>query len=84
MLERPKAGVGLSNLELGLRLRYEIERKIVRYVGFLWERSLGKTADFRCAIGECHLATVCGRSSSMAVMRFIANVDCTNLLKKGV
>lgn len=47
-----RLGAGLSNLELGLRLRYEIERKIAPYVGFVWERSFGGTADFRRAVGE--------------------------------
>lgn len=47
-----RLGAGLSNLELGLRIRYEVERKIAPYIGFVWERSFGKTADFRRAVGE--------------------------------
>ena len=39
-------GSGLSNVELGLRLRYEIRRKFAPYVGLVWERSFGGTADF--------------------------------------
>ncbi|MFX6031692.1 copper resistance protein B, partial [Acinetobacter baumannii] len=45
-------GGGLSNLELGLRMRYEIHRKVAPYVGFVWERSFGETADFRRLAGE--------------------------------
>lgn len=39
-------GSGLSTAELGLRLRYEIEREFAPYVGVSWTRSLGSTADF--------------------------------------
>jgi copper resistance protein B len=38
-------GSGLSDIELGLRLRYEITREIAPYVGVHWERKLGETAD---------------------------------------
>lgn len=38
-------GSGLSDAELGLRLRYEIRREFAPYVGVLWSRKLGKTAD---------------------------------------
>lgn len=47
-----RLGGGLSNLELGLRIRYEIHRKVAPYVGFVWERSFGETADFRRLAGE--------------------------------
>lgn len=45
-------GAGVSNVELGLRLRYEIKRKFAPYVGFVWERSFGDTADFKRLEGE--------------------------------
>lgn len=45
-------GGGISNLELGLRVRYEIKRKFAPYVGFVWERSFGDTADFKRAAGD--------------------------------
>ena len=38
-------GSGLSDIELGLRLRYEFSREIAPYVGVHWERKLGETAD---------------------------------------
>ncbi|MET3663968.1 copper resistance protein B [Caulobacter sp. 1776] len=44
-------GSGLSNVELGGRLRYEVTRKFAPYVGFVWERAFGGTADFRRADG---------------------------------
>lgn len=40
-------GSGFSNVELSGRLRYEFSRKFAPYVGFVWERALGGTADFR-------------------------------------
>lgn len=39
-------GSGLSEAELGLRLRYEIVREIAPYIGVSWERKVGPTADF--------------------------------------
>ena len=46
-------GAGLSDVELGLRLRYELIREVAPYVGVQWERKLGDTADFvRAAGGE--------------------------------
>lgn len=45
-------GSGLSSLEAGIRLRYEIKRELAPYVGVLWEKSFGNTADFAHAAGE--------------------------------
>ncbi len=45
-------GSGLSDIELGLRLRYEIKRQFAPYVGVSWDRKLGDTADFARATGE--------------------------------
>lgn len=45
-------GTGFGNVELGLRLRYEIRRKFAPYVGYVWERSFAGTADRRRADGE--------------------------------
>lgn len=45
--EPRKLGSGVSNVELGLRLRYEIKRKFAPYIGFVWERSFGDTARFK-------------------------------------
>ncbi|NML04320.1 copper resistance protein B [Sphingomonas sp. G-3-2-10] len=45
-------GAGLSNAELGLRLRYEEVREFAPYIGVSWERSFGRTADFARARGE--------------------------------
>lgn len=39
-------GSGVSDVSLGLRLRYEIRREIAPYIGFSWTRKLGRTADF--------------------------------------
>jgi copper resistance protein B len=36
---------GLSNIEAGLRLRYEIEREFAPYIGIEWASSFGSAAD---------------------------------------
>jgi copper resistance protein B len=45
-------GTGVGNVELGLRLRYEIRRKFAPYVGYVWDRALGDTADRLRANGK--------------------------------
>jgi len=45
-------GSGLSDVELGLRLRYEFAREFAPYIGINWERKIGKTADFASEEGE--------------------------------
>ena len=47
-----RIGSGLSNAELGLRLRYEIRREFSPYVGVSWDRKVGDTARFAHAAGE--------------------------------
>jgi copper resistance protein B len=47
-----QTGSGLSNAELGLRLRYEIKREFAPYIGVSWDRKVGKTADYARARGE--------------------------------
>lgn len=39
-------GSGFNNVQLGFRLRYEIEREFAPYIGISWNRKLGETADF--------------------------------------
>ncbi|QGY40562.1 copper resistance protein B [Pseudodesulfovibrio cashew] len=41
-----RTGSGISETELGLRLRYEIRREFAPYVGINWNRLYGKTADY--------------------------------------
>jgi copper resistance protein B len=45
-------GAGLSDGELGLRLRYEVRREIAPYFGLVRERSFGRTADLARAAGH--------------------------------
>ncbi|MFT3977402.1 MAG: copper resistance protein B [Sphingomonas bacterium] len=45
-------GGGLSEAELGLRLRYEIRREFAPYIGVSWQRRIGRTADLARAVGE--------------------------------
>ena len=47
-----RIGSGLSEAEIGLRLRYEIRREFAPYIGFSWERRLGHTARFARQAGE--------------------------------
>ncbi|BBC73875.1 copper resistance protein CopB [Altererythrobacter sp. B11] len=50
----PEAGLGagLSSVEAGLRLRYEIRREFAPYVGVEYAGKFGGTADFARAAGE--------------------------------
>ena len=45
-------GTGLTKIETGLRLRYEIAREFAPYVGVGYEAKLGETADIAKAAGE--------------------------------
>lgn len=45
-------GSGLTDLEVGLRLRYERTREFAPYVGVSWERQFGDTARFSRARGD--------------------------------
>lgn len=45
-------GSGLSDAELGVRLRYEFTRQFAPYIGVEAARKFGKTADFAHAAGE--------------------------------
>jgi copper resistance protein B len=45
-------GSGLNDIELGLRLRYEINRQFAPYVGISWMHKFGDTADFAREEGE--------------------------------
>ena len=47
-----RIGSGLSDLQIGLRLRYEFRRELAPYVGLAWTRRFGKSADFARAAGE--------------------------------
>lgn len=45
-------GSGLTSTELGLRLRYQIEREFAPYIGLSYEQLYGETKDFAEADGE--------------------------------
>ncbi|MCI0996193.1 copper resistance protein B [Pseudomonas corrugata] len=45
-------GSGLSDTELGLRLRYEIRREFAPYIGVTWNRTYGNTADYAREEGD--------------------------------
>ncbi len=50
----PEVGIGsgLSDIEVGIRLRYEIRRQFAPYIGVNWSRLFGNTADFAKIAGE--------------------------------
>ena len=50
-------GAGLSDAELGLRLRYEIKREFAPYVGISWDSKVGNSASFARAAGDRVQAT---------------------------
>jgi len=39
-------GSGLSSLEAGLRLRYEVKREFAPYIGVSWEKTFGNTYEY--------------------------------------
>lgn len=43
---------GLTGVEAGVRLRYEVTRRFAPYVGLVHERAVGDTADLRRAAGD--------------------------------
>ena len=47
-----QVGSGLSDLELSLRLYYEVRRELAPYVGVAWFRRFGTTAELTRAAGE--------------------------------
>ncbi|RYY29373.1 MAG: copper resistance protein B [Sphingomonadales bacterium] len=47
-----RQGSGLSQIELGLRLRYEIEREFAPYAGVEWSQRFGGTRRYAIADGE--------------------------------
>lgn len=52
-----RIGSGVSDIELGLRLRYEVAREFAPYVGINWERRFGDTARFARLSGESPAST---------------------------
>ncbi|MEO7157638.1 MAG: copper resistance protein B [Vicinamibacterales bacterium] len=45
-------GAGLSTVEAGLRLRYEVRREFAPYLGVVWQQRFGGTADYARAAGQ--------------------------------
>jgi copper resistance protein B len=45
-------GAGLSDLKLGLRIRYELRREIAPYLGLRWVEHFGDSADLHRAAGQ--------------------------------
>jgi copper resistance protein B len=45
-------GSGLSDIEAGLRLRYEFSRKFAPYIGVVYNRKFGSTADYATQAGK--------------------------------
>ncbi len=47
-----RTGSGLSDIEFGIRLRYEIRREFAPYIGINWSKKYGNTADYSRLQGE--------------------------------
>jgi copper resistance protein B len=45
-------GAGFSDIDTGLRLRYEFDRKFAPYIGVVYQGKLGQTANFARQAGE--------------------------------
>lgn len=45
-VEKFGIGRGINDIELGLRLRYEVKREFAPYIGVSWQRKLGDSGDF--------------------------------------
>jgi copper resistance protein B len=45
-------GAGISDIDTGVRLRYEIDRKFAPYIGVAYEGKFGQTASFARRAGE--------------------------------
>jgi copper resistance protein B len=45
-------GVGFSDIDTGLRLRYEFDRKVAPYIGVVYQGKFGQTANFARQAGE--------------------------------
>ena len=45
-------GSGLSDIAIGLRLRYEIRREFAPYIGLNWSKKFGNTENFARAAGQ--------------------------------
>lgn len=58
-------GQGVSTVEAGMRLRYEVVPEFAPYLGFEWHRKLGQTAAYARAEGETS-----GSSQLVAGVRF--------------
>ena len=52
-----RLGAGLTNAELGLRLRYEFVREFAPYIGVSYDAKTGRTADFARADGKSGTST---------------------------
>lgn len=50
--EATSTGKGLSNIDIGFRLRYELSREFAPYVGINWGKKYGNTATFTSNEGE--------------------------------
>ena len=52
-----RVGSGLSDTQLGLRLRYEVSRQFAPYIGIVWIHRYGATADYMRLDGQPSMDT---------------------------
>ncbi|MEW5745078.1 MAG: copper resistance protein B [Nitrospirota bacterium] len=51
-VEKYGTGQGITDIELGARLRYELRREFAPYIGVSWSRKIGETASLARAAGN--------------------------------
>ena len=56
-------GAGLSDVEAGLRLRYEFTRRFAPYLGLDWQRRLGNTASMARAQARLSIFEQCAMTA---------------------
>lgn len=49
---RRNVGAGFTDVEFGLRLRYDVNRQFAPYIGVTWTRALGESSSLRRKAGE--------------------------------
>ena len=64
---RRDTGTGLGSVGVGVRLRYEIRRKLAPYVGYTWDRATAGTARLARAAGEGSLEADSGWVAGLRV-----------------
>lgn len=78
-------GAGITDFELGARLRYEFTRNVAPYVGVNWDRKVGQTATIARNNGEacptCRSLPACGCSGRTATSCGKVRTDTVSIVR---